>query len=329
MRRMNAKLVISILIAVLLLGVFPMTALAAQPGAVVVGNSYTLESGQVLNDSLFVLGGTVSLMNGSTINGNVILIGGSAQAAGIIHGSLTVLGGTVNLSSTFVLDGNLTTAGTVVNRAAGAQINGQINSNGTNPIVVIPGQVQIPNLNYSLNPFLKVLGFFLRLFLWTLAAMILAMFIPNHLGRAAQTAISQPLLSGGLGLLTVVVVVVLAILLGITICLLPISVIAILLLIIAWCFGLITLGFEVGKRISATSKTPWHPALSAGLGTLLLIAVLNGVSALVPCVGWVPKVLVGLLGLGAVLLTQFGTKDYIPTPSLPVATPTDTLPPTT
>ncbi len=329
MRRMKAKLVISVLTAVLFLGVFPMTALAAQPGAVVIGNSYTLESGQVLNDSLFVLGGNVSLMSGSTINGNVVLIGGSAQAAGSINGNLTVFGGTLNLANSFILDGNLTTAGTAVNRAPGAQINGQINSNGSSPTIVIPGQVQIPNLNYNLNPFLKVLGFFLRLFLWTLAAMILAMFVPSHLGRAAQTALSQPLLSGGLGLLTVVVVVIVAILLGITICLIPISIIAILLMIIAWCFGLIALGFEVGKRISSTSKTPWHPALSAGLGTLLLIGVLNGVSALIPCVGWVPKVIVGMLGLGAVLLTQFGTKDYIPTPSLPAAAPTDTLPPTT
>ncbi len=329
MRSMKIKISISIILAAIILGVFPMTALAAQPGAVVIGNSYTLESGQTLNDVLFVLGGNINLMSGSIVNGNVVLIGGSAEAAGTIHGNLTVLGGSLNLASTFILDGNLTTAGTTTNRAPGAQINGQINTNTNNPTVIIPGQVQVPNFNFNMNPFFNVLGFFLRLFLWTLAAMVLAMFIPNHLGRTAQTAVTQPLISGGLGLLTVVVVVVLAILLAITICLIPVSVIAIFLLIIAWCYGLISLGFEVGRRISSTSKEKWHPALSAGLGTLLLIAVLNGVDALVPCVGWIPKVLVGLVGLGAVILTQFGTKEYNPTPRLPLVAPTDTLPPTT
>ncbi len=323
------KIFASILLTILLLSGFTASALAAPSDAVVVGNSYTLQSGQVLNDDLFVLGGNVSLMSGSTVNGNVVLIGGSAQAAGAIHGSMTVFGGTLNLAGTFVLDGNLTTAGTAVNRAAGAQINGSINTNGSSPTIVIPGQVQIPNLNTTANPFFKVFSFFLRLFLWTLAAMVLAMFVPNHLGRTADTAITQPLISGGLGLLTAIVVPVLAVLLAITICLIPVSLVAILLLVVAWFFGLISLGYEVGKRISSMSKEKWHPALSAGLGTLLLIAVLNGVDAIVPCVGWIPKFLVGLVGLGAVLLTQFGTKEYNPTPSLPSSAPTSILPPTT
>ncbi len=323
------KIFASILLTILLLSGFTASALAAPSDAVVVGNSYTLQSGQVLNDDLFVLGGNVSLMSGSTVNGNVVLIGGSAQAAGTIHGSMTVFGGTLNLAGTFVLDGNLTTAGTAVNRAAGAQINGTINTNGSSPTIVIPGQVQIPNLNTTANPFFKVFSFFLRLFLWTLAAMVLAMFVPNHLERTADTAITQPLISGGLGLLTAIVVPVLAVLLAITICLIPVSLVAILLLVVAWFFGLISLGYEVGKRISSMSKEKWHPALSAGLGTLLLIAVLNGVDAIVPCVGWIPKFLVGLVGLGAVLLTQFGTKEYNPTPSLPSPAPTSILPPTT
>jgi hypothetical protein len=327
MRRMQTKIYSAVLLVIILLGLSATSALAASQNTVVIGNSYTLESGQVLTDDLFILGGNVILQNGSTIDGNVILVGGSVQAAGTIHGNVVVLGGTLNLTSTAVLNGNLTTAGTAVNRDPGAQITGQINTNQGVPTYFIPGQVQIPNVNYTLNPFFRVVGFFLRIFLWALAAMVLAMFIPNHMARITQAAITQPLISGGLGLLTVVIVPIVMVLLAITICLIPVSLLGLLSLAIGWIYGLISLGFEVGKRISSTSATPWHPALSAGLGTLLLMAVLSGLEALIPCVGWIPKVLVGFVGLGAVLLTQFGMKPYTPTPGVPTSKPPEALPP--
>ena len=317
MRRLNAKVMTATVLAVLALVLFPVTALAAPPSAVVIGNSYTLQSGASLHDDLFVLGGNVNLMSGSTVTGNIFILGGNAQAAGTVTGNILVLGGTLNLSGTFILNGNLTYAGTAVVRDPGAQIHGQINSNGNVPTIVIPGQIQIPNVYTGLNPFFKIVGFFLRLFLWALGAMVLAMFLPSHLTRISQTVLSQPIISGGMGLLTAVVVPIILVLLAITICLIPVSLIGILILVAAWIFGLISLGFEVGKRISSMSKVEWHPAISAGIGTLLLMVVLNGVDAVIPCIGWIPKVVVGLFGLGAVILTQFGINPYTPTPTLP------------
>jgi hypothetical protein len=75
---------------------------------------------------------------------------------------------------------------------------------------------------------------------------------------------------------------------------------------------LISLGYELGKRIGVMIKQDWHPAILTGLGTLALMLVLSGVEVIVPCVGWIPKALVGLVGLGAVLLTQGGMKSYLP-----------------
>jgi hypothetical protein len=56
------------------------------------------------------------------------------------------------------------------------------------------------------------------------------------------------------------------------------------------------------------------------------MVVLNGLETFIPCIGWIPKFLVGLVGLGAVLLTQFGRKLYAPNASLPEENPEDTLP---
>jgi hypothetical protein len=303
-----------------------MTALAASPSDVVIGQSYTLGSGQTLNSDLFVVGGNVNLMAGSTITGNVLLIGGNAQAAGTINGDMTVLGGTVTLADTFKLSGNLSYAGTVVNRAPGAQISGQINTNTATPYFVFPGGTRIPMFNTTFNAGFRVLGFFLGLFLWALVGMLVAMFLPTHLARTSETALSQTLLSGGLGILTVIIVPIILVLLTITICLIPVAFVGAVLLIVAWVFGLIALGLEVGRRIGLAFKQEWHPAISAGLGTLVLMAILNGV-AFIPCVGWIPRILVGLVGLGAVLLTQFGRKPYTRSLTVPPASTGDILPP--
>jgi hypothetical protein len=326
MKRVNTKVLSAILITVLVLGLFPVTAIAASQSEVVIGNSYTLESGKILNDDLFILGGNVSLMSGSTINGNVILIGGNVQAAGTINGDFTVLGGTLNLASTFILNGNLTSAGTVIDRDPSAQIKGQINTNVNTPYIILPWGTRIPNLNSNIDPFFKVVGFFLRLFLWALAAMLAAMFLSPHLTRISQTVLSQPLISGGLGLMTIIILPIILVLMAITICLIPIAIIGVILLILVWVYGIIALGLEIGKRISASFKKEWHPSIAAGLGTLLLITILNGMQSIIPCIGWIPKALVGFLGLGAVLLTQFGMKPYTRSMSLPQEASGDTLP---
>jgi hypothetical protein len=95
----------------------------------------------------------------------------------------------------------------------------------------------------------------------------------------------------------------------------------------AWCFGLIAIGFEVGKRISKLANQALHPVISAGLGTLILMIVLSGLEAIIPCVGWIPKVVFGLFGLGAVLLTLFGTKPYPRVTMLPSPPPAEMLTP--
>jgi hypothetical protein len=81
-------------------------------------------------------------------------------------------------------------------------------------------------------------------------------------------------------------------------------------LVAAWLLGWVALGYEVGSRIAEAVNMVWAPAISAGVGTFILIFVLGGFSKLIPCIGWLPQTLVGLWGLGAVLLTRFGTQDY-------------------
>jgi len=328
MKRSQIKLLVIAVLMTLIIAAFPMTALAASSSDAVIGNSYTLESGQFLNNDLFVLGGSVNLKQGSTITGNVLMIGSTAQMAGTINGNVVVVGGTINLADTFILNDNLTYAGTAINRAPNAQINGQINANGTPPNVVLPYSVQIPFVHATANFGLRILGYLAGLFFWTLIAMLVAMFLPVHLSRVSHTILTQPLLSGGLGIVTIIILPIILVLLAITICLIPVSLLGAFVLAIAWAYGLISLGLEIGKRISTSSKHEWHPAISAGVGTLILMAIVNGLSSFVPCIGWIPKVLVGLVGLGAVILTQFGRNTYPQNLSQAGGSSSEIIPPT-
>ncbi len=332
MKRISIKLLSILILISLLLAAFPVAAYAAAPSDIVIGNSFTLESGKTLQDDLLILGGTVTLMKDSIVDGNVILIGGTINASGTVNGSITATGGSVTLTETAVINGDLTTAGAFVDRNPNAQITGAVRTEALGPYLVLPGGVRIPQMSGNFDPFFNLISFILRIFLWALLAMVVSMFFPTHLARTAQAAISQPLISGGLGLLTAIVLPLVLVLIALTICLIPVTLVGGLLLAIAWAFGLISLGTELGKRISGVFKQAWHPAIEAGLGTLLLILVLNGVDAVIPCIGWVPKVLAGIVGLGAVLLTQFGIQTYNPhadiQPSvIASAQPVESLPP--
>jgi hypothetical protein len=97
----------------------------------------------------------------------------------------------------------------------------------------------------------------------------------------------------------------------ITCILIPVAVLVLIALGIAIPFGTIALGLEVGKRVSESFKQNWTPPLQAGVGTFIL-SLVSGVIDIIPCVGWIVPFLIFSIGLGAVILTRFGSQAYMP-----------------
>ncbi len=154
----------------------------------------------------------------------------------------------------------------------------------------------------------------LRTLLMAGLAVLVVMFFAEPTARAAKAVLDAPVITGALGLLTVIVVPVLFVLLAITICLLPVGIVGALIFAVAWVFGSIAVGLEVGLRLANVFNWHPHPAAAAGLGTLFLQLV-----GLVPCFGGLVAFVVGILGVGAILLTRFGSRAYIkPSDSTPV-----------
>ncbi len=322
------KLLLLVLIALMALAM-PGAALAATPtpDEFVIGDNYVLKSGETLADSLFVLGGNAELEQDSVVKGDVVVIGGNLSADGGIRGHILILGGYVQLGANAVVDGNITTMGGSLNKDPEAQVKGDITSESAGSMrLVLPGQVFVPSAPVVYPHTLDAL-WWLWLPVATLVmaalAMIVVMFWPKPIERAGKAVVSQPLVAGGMGLITMLASPFVLVALILTLLLIPLAPVAALALIVTAVFGWVVLGAELGKRLAEVFKQDWHPALSAGLGTFALTFVAMGVDKILICVGWILPFLVTALGLGAVILTRYGTREYPMTfaPPMPPAVP--------
>jgi hypothetical protein len=312
MNKISIKVCALMLVVSLAVLVFPSPARASIPDRLIVGSNYTLESGESLDEDLMVIGGRVTLEVGSTLNGDILMVGGSLVASGKVNGDITVAGGLLEIGTSAVINGDISSAGANLQRDPDAIITGDITTEQEGPFIVTPSGTRLPQLDMAVAPSFSFMGFMLRVILWGLLAMLLALFLPNQLRNVSQTAMSQPLITGGLGLLTLVVLPLVLVLIALTILLIPVSLIGLLLLAVAWVYGLIALGTELGGRFAGIFKSQWHPALAAGVGTFLLMLVVNGIETAIPCLGLLPKIIVGVIGLGAVILTRGGLQPYPP-----------------
>lgn len=319
-------------------------------GQVIFGQSYTLKTGETLNGDLLVFGGSATLEEGATVNGNVVLFGGGLEVNGEVTGDVAVTGGSVIIGAAAHIHGNLTTVGASLERLEGSRIDGQIFNtatswvgNGTNgsnppttvtplPQVVVPPIPQVMHVIF--DPFGPLLDAFGRALSLAVLAMLVMLFLAPHADRVAHAVIAQPMTAGGLGLLTVVVAPITLLLLTVTIILVPVVALAVIALFVAAVFGWIAIGYEIGQRFTTAIHQTWHPAFSAGLGvfTLTLVAqALTGIPVL-NCVGWLAPFLLGLAGLGAVIMTRFGTQLVLApvavgsAPLAPVAPPAPVAP---
>ena len=317
---MKQKITIILVVVLLAALALPGTALAKSLGddKIVIGNTFTLQSGETLNVNLLVIGGAATLEENSQVNGDVLLIGGALDANGKIDGDVLGIGGVVNLGERALIEGDVTTMAASLEQSDGARIVGDVITSLEFPFnFSVPALIAAPNLsNFAVFfPFGEWVWFFFRTFLWAALAALVAMFLPKPIQHTAKTALEQPILCGGVGLLATVGVPLLLIGIGITIILIPISLTGFLIMALAWFLGRVALGVEIGRRIAPLFKQDWALPLCAGVGTFTLTFVVDAVIKIIPCIGWLFALLIGVLGLGAVALTRFGTQPYNPSRS--------------
>ncbi|MEK6222979.1 MAG: hypothetical protein N2D54_12100, partial [Chloroflexota bacterium] len=175
------------------------------------------------------------------------------------------------------------------------------------------GPTFLDQLGLTFSPITQFLWFMFRLFAFSAVAVLLTLFVPKHAETTQATIVKYPVLSGSLGLLAIFVCIPVVILLAITIILSPASFIIVVLVSVAVLFGWVVAGLEVGRRLGDALNQSWSMALQAGVGAFVL-AFMVGITGFIlwEGLGGMLALVVGCMGLGAVILTRFGTRDYLP-----------------
>jgi cytoskeletal protein CcmA (bactofilin family) len=290
---------------------------AGNDGQVIFGGTYTLRSGEVLNGNLVVFGGEATVERGAEVMGDVAAFGGHLEIAGRVSGDLAVFGGTVRLRDGAEVFGDLAGFGKVI-QEPGAIVHGTkvegFRFNFTAP-EISPGQGLLPFdflAGRGLGPAWTLVALLLRILRTVVVAASLAaiaglavVFLPEQTRQVGQAAQESYAPSFGLGCLVlflspIVIVVLILTVLGVIA--LPFLMVA---LGIALLFGWIGVGLIVGERtLEALQLKEVPPIVSAVLGVLFISLL----AAVPTCIGPLFALIVGSLGLGAVLLTRFGTQ---------------------
>jgi cytoskeletal protein CcmA (bactofilin family) len=305
-----------------------------------IGQNYTLNSDKTLNGSLAVIGGNALIEDNATVKGDVVLIGGNLTINGDVSGNVAIIGGNLTISGkidgdiavvggqavltkTAEVNGDIATVGGQVEKNPDAKVSGNIVNNaplaGIPKIPNIPNVPNVPNvpntpnapktpnININVNPLWEVINVIWRAIAVAAIGMLLTLFLQPQLERVADAITRQPVMAGSFGLLAVVVMPLAMLIMIVTLILIPVAIVVALLVPLAWLFGLVALGQEVGERFTKAVNQIWAPVLSTGFGTFLLMLV-GGFVGLIPCVGWLLPFLVGLIAVGGVAMTWFGTR---------------------
>lgn len=324
----HRRIGISLLFVVALLAVLaaPVAAQRDEPGKLVVGGQYTLAEGQQLDGDLGVIGGQATIEEGAVVNGDVMVAGGVLAVAGRIDGDVAVFGGTVTLERTANVSGDLVTFGGTVQREPGAVVSGEMRDGGSFDLPLGPGPMFLPDM----DPFTPDRGTSLQqspgewlvaallhairtgILILALAALalVVALLWPRGIERLGKTVLSQPVPVVLVGLLSWVVGLGLFVVLAITICLLPLALALGLVLLVAVLLSWVVAGWLVGRSLlSALKLRNATVVIEAAVGTLVL-AVVYFLVGIIPCTEFIFGTLIVSFGLGAIVLTRFGTRPY-------------------
>lgn len=246
-------------------------------------------------------GGGVHVKEGETVD-EAVAFGGPVRIDGTVDGDAVAFGGNLDIGPTGVVRGDAVSFGGRVNVADGGVIKGEKVAMGMIPQGIFSGDHAFgPRLPWSARlgmRLVKMVAWFLVLFVLTLVTFAVA---PRRMQVVVDTLETRPFASGGFGALGSVGIVLLAVLLVVTIIGIilvpPLGVVVTAAIIM----GYAALAMIIGRHL----PVPVRPsnAAYAALGAFVIVVVAN----LIPVLGPLVFFTAGFVGLGAVLITKFGS----------------------
>ncbi|NOX61847.1 MAG: polymer-forming cytoskeletal protein [Chloroflexi bacterium] len=336
MKRLTWKQALLILVLIGLLAPFAVAqAQGPAPGdKVIFAGGFVLRSGETIDGDLAVFGGSVRTEANSIVDGDVAIFGGTGEIDGRVNGDIAVFGGIVNIGPNAVVRGDIVSLGGKVYRDPNAEVRGDVFDglqigHAPAPNIQIPGlppvtpnNISQPESGEGPKELLGIITAYLlrtaravmlTAILAALGVLLIALF-PEPTQRVGRTAGDNAFLSLGAGCLTIVLGVPTLIVLAITICLLPLAAVFGAMLAVASIFGWLALGWWLGKRLLTTLNAKNPTLITETVVGVAALTLVWQLPSAIPFVGglvsWFIGLVVGSIGLGAVLLTRFGARDY-------------------
>jgi hypothetical protein len=244
-------------------------------------------------------GGNVNVSSSGIVDGDIKSYGGHVEIAGLVEGDVASYGGGVKLDDTAYVGGDVQSYGGAITKAPGARVEGDIDSNH-------PNSFSLTNL-----PFLSPFGFPFPVagtIVWVLIAAALAHWFPQRTLRVGEIMFSRLPRSLAVGALSWVLGLILAVILALTIIGIPVTLAIVLALAVGAIMGNVAVGWLIGRAVlHRIARRDYSPVVAAMVG----VAILTFIES-VPFVGLLFSIFIAILGVGATLLSRFGSRRWRP-----------------
>jgi Polymer-forming cytoskeletal len=255
------------------------------------GGAVVVDTNVVECGNLTTFGGTVAI-NG-VVRGNLTAFKSDIVIGGTVDGNIDLYGGSVILQSSSHIHGDIHLYGGQFTQGHGAQIDGSVID-------------RTRNIDWLISANGSFRFSFWSLLLWVAIGILLTSFFPEHVMFVRTTVVNKMQRSLVIGLLSILLAPPLLVVLVALVLPIPLAIIIGLVLLVAWGLGTVAVGWLVGEyvlRKIAPKRNTRLLQIVVGLTVLVLAGSL-------PYIGLLISIGAGLLGLGAVFLSRFGTRLY-------------------
>jgi cytoskeletal protein CcmA (bactofilin family) len=259
---------------------------------------------QNIQGDLLILGGEVTLPENTSINGNVHLLLGALTVNGKINGDVSFMNGDLSLGDSALLRGDLNLGGGSFRPSPGSVIEGKVNIGTGVSLPSVPERERRVDWSFWFRTILNGL-------LSGLIASALVRYFPSEIGRISEAITHHSLASGAMGILTGIVGMSLLVTMAYTILLIPVSILMLFLLAAGVFLGWVGLGSELGRFLVKMTRRPIKPSKVAFIGMFVFMPAFQLFTS-IPLLGGALGIALGSVGLGAVSLTRFGLRRFVP-----------------
>ncbi len=257
------------------------------------GSAVVVVDGEIVCGNLTSFGGT-TVVNGE-VDGDVVAFGGSVFISGEVQGDVILYGGSLTLQNGAHINGNIHVCGGQWIEGVDSQLHGSV-FDCTKSVSHLLLSNEDPTFR------------FWSIVSWVALALLLTTLLPEHVMLVRTTATSKARRSFFLGLLTFLLApVALAVLFALIIPI-PLAIIVLIGLIAAWALGTVAVSWLIGEYL-VRAIAPGH---NTRIWQIVVGSVVLALAGSLPYIGWFVSLGAGLLGLGAVFLSRFGTRLYSP-----------------